>query len=174
MTWKNLNIILKNKINEIDKALNEKDEMIESIINSMMGKFKKIEERLFELERSEETRGEVTFCNPSSLEKPCIDITEDEKETDELNFEKVDLKDASENIISEKEISKEISQKEISEPTVEIFKCDLCDFRTPHNQGLTSHMTKMHGMENQHSCEQCSETFPTRKKLKNHIYCIQK
>ena len=47
----------------------------------------------------------------------------------------------------------------ISKQTVETFKCDICEFRTQHNQGLKSQMTKMHGMKNQHSCEECSETF---------------
>ena len=48
----------------------------------------------------------------------------------------------------------------------EIFKCSECEFKTTHNPGLKSHMTKMHGIKVKHSCVQCSETFETRKKLK--------
>ena len=54
----------------------------------------------------------------------------------------------------------------------ETYKCNICDFKTAHNPGLKSHMTKMHGQKVQHSCDQCSEKFDTRKKLKSHIYCI--
>ena len=137
---KQQNEYLKNKIAEIVKILCEKDKMIENIINSMMGKFQKLKEWLFELESSEENQGEITFCNPSSLEKHCIDITEDEIETNEAHTANINLKDGSLN---------ETSEKEIVKPAVETFKCDLCEFRTPHNQGLKSQMTKMHGVKNQ-------------------------
>jgi hypothetical protein len=63
-------------------------------------------------------------------------------------------------------------QAENGKSEVEVYKCSMCDFETTHNPGLKSHMTKMHVQKPIHSCDQCSETFETRKKLKNHIYCI--
>ena len=48
----------------------------------------------------------------------------------------------------------------------------MCEFTTTHNPGLKSHMTKMHGKTVKYPCEQRSEIFDTRKKLKSHIYCI--
>ena len=42
----------------------------------MLEKFRKLEERLFSLENETEivdTESEITFCNPSTIEKPCKD-----------------------------------------------------------------------------------------------------
>ena len=63
-------------------------------------------------------------------------------------------------------------ESESGKPGEETFKCSMCNFTTTHNPGLKSHMTKMHVQKLKHSCEQCSESFDTRKKLKSHIYCI--
>ena len=54
-----------------------------------------------------------------------------------------------------------------------VYKCDVCEFEKIHHPRLKSHMTKMHGRTIEHQCEQCSEKFETRKKLKSHIYCIR-
>ena len=164
-TLKQENEALKKKIDEIDKLLSEKDNMIDSIVNSMLEKFKKIEERLYSLE-CEETQGETTFFNPScSAEKPFLDITD--------NIIEIENNDEPNESTCEIETDeKETKDEETSKTSPVVYKCDICDFETTHHPGLKSHMTKMHNQKITHKCEQCSETFETRKKLKNHVYCI--
>ena len=49
----------------------------------------------------------------------------------------------------------------------------MCDFENFHNTGLKSHMTQIYGEKNNNFfCEQCEKTFESKKKLKEHIYCV--
>ena len=57
-----------------------------------------------------------------------------------------------------------VNTDKTTETPEDVFECD------PFDHGLMSHKTKMH--KNAHPCDQCSETFDSRKKLKSHIYCI--
>ena len=57
---------------------------------------------------------------------------------------------------------------EQTETPEEIFQCDLCDFKSTNSPGIMSHKTKMN--KNEHLCDQCSETFDSRNKLKSQIY----
>ena len=129
----------------------------------MLEKFRKLEERLFCLE-NEQTESDITFCNPSTVEKSC-------EESDYITEKEDDLEMHVQND-HEKSPHDLFNIETIETEGEEIYKCSECEFKTTHNPGLKSHMTKMHGNKVKHSCDQCSETFETRKKLKNHIYCI--
>ena len=128
----------------------------------MLEKFRKLEERLFNLE-CKETEEELSICIPRNTENQC----------EECNYVTEYLPDLEKH---QKYMhgSTEIQTLESDEikPSEEIYKCSLCDFSTTHHPGLKSHTTKMHGEKVKHPCELCSETFETKKKLKNHIYCI--
>ena len=41
----------------------------------------------------------------------------------------------------------------------ETMKCNLCDFRDKHSQGLKSHIKKIHPEKNYNSYEQCDISF---------------
>ena len=58
------------KIYEIEKNMVEKDKLLDSIVNSMLKKFRKLEEKLFKFEKI--WKGSYIY-NPSVAEKPCIE-----------------------------------------------------------------------------------------------------
>ena len=154
------------KLSEIEKKDIEKDNLLDNIVNSMLEKFRKLEEKIYDVDCD---KSEMTFCNPYLMEQPCGECefvcnsgmelenhVKEKHETNKVNGE------------TEKDESVIIDNQ--TETPEEIFQCDLCDFKTTNNPGLMSHKTKMH--KNAHPCDQCSETFDSRKKLKSHIYCI--
>ena len=103
-----------------------------------------------------ETESDITFCNPSTIEKTCEDCAfTSENETDMENHHNNTHEENKSEI--EIEIDSEYQSKE------EIFT-------TSHPPGLKSHITKMYIQKVTNKCEQCSESFETRKKLKIHIY----
>ena len=116
-----------------------------------------------------ENEAETTFCNPSEIDKESVNCevvtingSEIEKHK-EVHLETNEKDFTSENKTKEEEIRKTSSI---------VYKYDLCEFETIHHPGLKSRMTKIQGRTIEHQCEHCSEKFETRKKLKNHIYCI--
>ena len=114
---------------------------------------------------------DLTFCNPSTVDKSYQECNcETENQVDlEMHTEKTHENTQT----GPSEVEKvEKKQTEIGQSEEEVYKCSMCEFETTHNPGLKSHMSKMHGHKTKHLCDQCSETFETRKKLKNHIYCI--
>jgi hypothetical protein len=154
---------MKKKIEEVDKLIKQKDLLIDNIVSSMLEKFRKLEERLFTLENAnEQNDNEITFCNPSTVEKECEEYDFITENPDDLEKHKGN---SHENLSEIETIETESGQS-----LDETYKCNI--FKTAHNPGLKSHMTKMHGQKVQHSCDQYSEMFHTRKKLKSHIYCI--
>ena len=108
----------------------------------MLEKFRTLEERLYNLKDQKSEECENITKNQTNLEQHVKSIHE----------------------------SKNVSEMEIK--STEIYNCSLCDFTTTHHPGLKSHSTKMHGEKVKHPCEQCEETFDTKKRLKSHIYCV--
>ena len=56
----------------------------------------------------------------------------------------------------------------------ETFYCDyeLCKFKTRTEPGLEHHRKYCKGNpKNKHPCDKCDQSFESKKKLKNHIYC---
>ena len=162
------NTVILEKLSELEKTAKEKDKLFDNFVTAMLEKFRKLEEKVFNFD-NHESEIELTFFNPSDVEKSC----------DDCNFktyEEGDLENHVE-VSHEKKSNDEVEIHTIENECIqiteaEVLKCDLCDFQTKHQAGLKSHKTKIHGQKIKHPCDQCEETFENRKKLKSHIYCI--
>ena len=133
--------------NLLDKYVNnekfqEKDIAIDNIVDSMLEKFRKLEVRLYNLE---------------------------DRKSDECENSEIVQRNLEDRVISIHEMTNVL---EIEKSSSGIYNCSFCDFTTAHHPGFKCHVTKMHGEKVKYPCDQCEETFDSKKKLKNHIYCI--
>ena len=104
---------------------------MDNLVNSMLEKFRKLEERLYSIE-DKETEHEISYCERGdNFNKSQCNLDEHEKILDGRNGETV-----IETVENE-----------------EIYKCEVCDFKTTHIPGLKSHSTKMQGKKAKYSCE---------------------
>ena len=151
------------KLADIEKSIIEKDRMFDNFVASMLDKFRKLEDKIYQ-EENNESETDMTFCNPY-LQQPSEDFEFVPENSVELENH---MKEIHENINNEK------SNPETVEKEVEvIYQCDLCDFKTTHSPGLKIHKTKVHNIKVKYPCDQCSEgPFDSKKKLKSHIYCV--
>lgn len=51
---------------------------------------------------------------------------------------------------------------------MELYSCDLCDFKTPILSRLLNTHMRIHGTERNYKCENCDKAFKNAKQLKNH------
>ena len=117
------------------RKLKKNDFLNDNIVTSMLEKFRKLEERLFSIE-NEQSESNITFCNPSTVEKSCEECDYITEKEDDLEVHVQNDHGNSPNKISNIET--------IETEGEEIYKCSVCEFKTTHNPGLKSHMTKMH------------------------------
>ena len=159
---KNLNLEnekIHTKMSEFEKTSIEKDKMMDNIVNSMLEKFRKLEEKIYDVDCD---KSEMTFCNPFLMEQPCGECEFVCNSGMELENHVKEKHETDKVILETKKDDSVIIDKQTETPE-EIFQCDLCDFKTTNNPGLMSHKTKMH--KNAHACDQCSEKFDSRNKL---------
>ena len=129
---------------------------MENIVQSMLQKFKKLEEQIHNSDVDNES--EMTFCNPSEVEKE----TEIEKESEKCEVVAINEsylkihkeKDHLDNNGKSPSENKSNEEDQIKTSAI-VYKCDMCEFETIHHPGLKSHMTKMHDRTIEHQCEQC-------------------
>ena len=95
----------------VEKMFKEKDNEVDNLVNSMLEKFRKLEERLYSIE-DKETEHEISYCERGdNFNKSQSNLNEHEKILDGRNSETV-----IETVENE-----------------EIYKCEVCDFTTAHN-----------------------------------------
>ena len=51
----------------------------------------------------------------------------------------------------------------------EIYKCEMCDFKSHHQSSLTAHVKNIHKKVKNHHCDFCEEKFHYKKSLDKHL-----